>query len=72
MTVYSAYLTDAAGHFIGVELIHSETDTEAMDAASKRLRRSAVAAIEVWQMTRCVGKVEREQTGQHGKDRLIS
>jgi hypothetical protein len=62
MTAYSAYVVNSESHVTGIEVIHCTSDTEAMETARALLSGSTIAAIEVWHLTKCIGKVDRESS----------
>jgi hypothetical protein len=57
MPNYRVYTLDVEGRIIAVELVTCANDAEALEYAA-RLWRDDKAPIEVWELARCVGRVD--------------
>ena len=60
MTAYRLYFLDAANHILGVEILESGSDAEAIEAAGRLARHGD---FELWDRDRLVGRLIREGGG---------
>jgi hypothetical protein len=65
MTGYYVYLLDAGDHIVGRRLVEIETEDDAITAARELLASGAEAypAVELWQGSRKVKRIERSAVG---------
>lgn len=63
MSDYSAYFINDTGYIVGVESIRSLTDSEALGAARRLLVGTKFPSMEIWDVSRCVAIVDREDVG---------
>ena len=59
MSHFRCYLLNAADNIVSVDSIEAESDASAMEMAAQLIlaKHAMFAAIEVWERSRCVGKV---------------
>jgi hypothetical protein len=60
MPHFRCYLLNSADKIVSVDSIEAENDAAALEMAGQLIlaRHAEFAAIEVWDRTRCVGKVQ--------------
>jgi hypothetical protein len=65
MLDYSAYFVNDVGHIVGVVSIGCRTDDEALAAGRRLLVGTKFPCMEIWNPTRCVAIVDREEAGDN-------
>ena len=60
MSEYSAYFITSAGSIAGVQVIHSESDAEAMKTARDLLIEAKFPSVEVWDCRCCIAMIDLE------------